>query len=894
LLDSHERTGSLDEVADALWSSSPPASNDVGVRFGPWRTIRLLGRGGMGAVYLASREDGQFEQKVALKVLRDGIEGDDAHRRFLEERRILAGLEHPNIARLLDGGIAADGRPYFALEHVAGDRIDDWCDARNLGLRERLRLFIDVCGAVQHAHGQLVVHRDLKPANILVTQEGRVKLLDFGIARMLVAQDAPADRTRTAMQWLTPEYASPEQVRRDPITTASDVYALGVVLYELLSGRRPHDLAGRTPAEIERVLTESEPTRPSTACTGDPAVASEVDAAGIARARSIQPAHLRRALEGDLDTIVLHALRREPDRRYATVAQFAEDIERHLEALPVRARPATAGYRAGKFVRRHRVGVAAAAVIVLSLVAGVGSTTWQAMRAEEQARIAGEQRDLARVEASKADRVSDFLIDLFQISDPGQARGNDITARALLDQGASRISTDLAAEPAVQATMMDVIGRVYTNLGLYDDAESLLRTSLELRRGAADADVASSLTDLGTLLWLRGRYDEAEPMLREALDLQKHAPQSTDHLAGALNNMGALLHKKGDLEGAADYYGQAIEARRADPSDDRAALASNIVNLGAVMAAMGRFDEADSLYRSALAIQREASGDVHPAVADNLNNLGTLLVARGRYDEATKVLREALETRRTLYGEHHPLVAQSLNNLAAVLERTGDLDAAEPLYRQSLELKREELGNEHPAIATSLNNLGLVLLRKGNTGEAEPLLRESLAIRRKVYGAKHPVVATALHNLGTLDEAKGDSAAAERDYREALEMRRATLGPTHTDVATTDLSLALLLQERGNPRGAEPLLRDALAIRTQAFGANDWRVALTAATLGTSLSRLGRQSSADSVLRSAYDVVGRDERAPAWAKSQITDHFAEHLEKTGRRQEAEKLRRVSD
>ena len=477
LLQAHEAEGPVERAMDRMNTSlhQRPSGSFEGWRIGPYKLVDELGHGGMGRVFLAERADGQFDQEVALKLLSIAFPAPEATERFLAERQILATLRHPHIARLLDGGVTEGGQPYFVMERIEGRRIDTYCDAHQLSVRERLRLVLDVCDAVQYAHQKLVVHRDLKPANILVTEEGQVKLLDFGIAKLLDPeamriQTDPA--TRTGQHPMTPDYASPEQVRGADVTTASDVYQLGIVLYELLTGRRPYSVEDQTPSEVERIICEEEPAPPSAAVNRP----DDVSRTGSS------PAELRKTLRGDLDTIVMKALRKEPDRRYDSAEQLAGDLRRFLGGHPVSAHPDRWTYRAGKFVRRHRGGVAAAAVIVLLLI-GYGVTiTWHSQRT--QAAL-----DRAQREAQQSEQVTDFLVGLFERAEPYQAAGpaarlgDTLTTRELLDQGAARARRELSDQPEVQATMMHTLGRIYRQRGHHDEAASLLDDALAVLDG---------------------------------------------------------------------------------------------------------------------------------------------------------------------------------------------------------------------------------------------------------------------------------------------------------------------------------------------------------------------------------------------------------------------------
>ena len=505
----------------------------AGRRIGPYRLERKLGEGGMSAVHLALRDDDQYRRQVAIKLMRFGMDSEDQLRRFRAERQILAELEHPNIARLYDGGTTEEGLPYLVMEFVEGESIDAWCDRRRLTVRQRLELFRTVCTAVSTAHQNLVVHRDLKPSNILVTADGVPKLLDFGIAKLLDPRRPPAEVEPTA-RWLrvmTPSYASPEQARGKPITTASDVYSLGVLLYQLITGRLPHRLGDLTPEEVERVLAEQEPEKASAA------VASNADLRDIAHRRGAGTAELQRQLAGDLDNVVAMALRKEPSRRYGSAERLAEDLRRHLAGLPVTAHPGSFGYRAGKFLRRNRLAVAVTSAFVAVVIAAA------VLLGLQSARVIRE-RDEAQRERDKARRVAAFLEGIFEASDPGQAQGATPTARQILDRGAERID-DAGKGSDVQAALMNTLGRIYRNLGAVERSEELLTGALTIRRevlGPAHPEVAESLHDLGELHYMRGSFAEGETLLRESLKLRR----GTDAVV-VLIDLAAARHAQGDL-----------------------------------------------------------------------------------------------------------------------------------------------------------------------------------------------------------------------------------------------------------------------------------------------------------------------------------------------------------
>jgi len=742
LLRAHETAGPADrflECMDAALHHRPSEEGLMGKRIGPYELVEELGEGGMGRVFLARRADGQFDQQVALKLLGVGFSSPEAKERFLAERQILATLNHPHIARLLDGGVTENGQPYFVMEAVDGQPLDRYADASELSIEERLELFLDVCDAMQSAHQKLVVHRDLKPSNILATDEGRVKLLDFGIAKLLdpellLRQDAP--RTRTGGGPMTPEYASPEQVRGDTISTASDVYQLGVVLYELLTGRRPYSLDGRTPSEVERIVCEEEPPRPSTAIVQGAADGEEK----IPRCSETPPEELRRALVGDLDTIVMKTLRKEPDRRYDSVQQLAGDVRRFLAGRPVSAHCDTWAYRGRKFVRRHPWGVAAAAVILLLLV-GYGATlTWHSQRT--QAAL-----DRAQEEAQKSEQVTDFLVSMFERATPYQAAGpaaqfsDTLTTRELLDRGATRARRELSDQPEVQATLMRTLGRIYRQLG---------------------------------------HHDEAEPLLEDALAVQReHLPSTHPDRAKSLHERARLLRYEGRMERAARLYRESLSIQRAHFGTEHPAIADNIRELAIIAAREGRYSKADSLFREALAMRKSLHGPDHPDVATELHVLGLLYVLKEDLAEAEQLLRRSLTIRRTHADGGHPLLAETLDQLGQVLVKQGELDEAEPLLQKARAIRAELFPEVHPSRAAGLNNLGRLFREKDDYVAADEKHREAQAIYRQLYGPENLDLANTLFDRARAHHAMGKYAAADSLYKRALSMQRSLHGPEH-------------------------------------------------------------------------------------------------------------------
>lgn len=821
-----------------------------------YRLIERIGRGGMGEVYLAERADEEFQKEVALKVVRDRAGGREAVERFRRERQILAGLVHPNIAQLLDGGTSEDGRPYLVMEHVEGERIDEYCDRRRLSVRERLELFVTVCRAVEYAHTHLVVHRDVKPANILVTEEGVPKLLDFGIAKLLDPEAFdPLGETVAGVVMMTPDYASPEQVRGEPVTTASDVYSLGVLLYVLLCGRRPYRLSTRRAAELERVIGEQRPERPSTAIGRRETETKEGDVAtaeSIGQARSSDPHRLRRRLAGDLDNIVLKALEKDPERRYSSVARLADDLRLHLEGRPVSARPPTLWYRAGRFASRHRWALAGTAAALLVL----GGLQLDHVRRLER------EKSLAQRERETAQRVSEFLVDLFRVSNPGPRRAEDISARELLDEGARRIGRELEDEPLVRAGLESTMGRVYANIGLYDPSEDLLRSALARRRellSPEDPDLARALGNLAFVHKERGEYEEALALYAEALAIVEGRAGVDPLLVSQLHReVGSLHLRDGQYEKMREHLERALSLRREVQGPDHPEVAAIVTDLGAWRWRTGDFRGAREYLEEALAIRERSFRPEDVRIAGNLHNLGLLSWAMGDYPAARVYYRRALELNETHFGPDNPEVAPNLFGLATTLRELGDLEGSRSIYERLLVLQAETVGAESNHYALTLGGLGFTLLRmeelgearrvferaiavfesslgpehldlgaplvglarvgmgEGKLDEAERLLERALAIREEALGPRHAIVGRTLGTQGRLLLLKGDASAALESYHRALDILESAARPDHPHVAEVLEGRAEALRFLGREEEAEPAARRAAAIRSRA------------------------------------------------------------------------------
>lgn len=898
LLIAHEDAPTLLDEPDrfaGLMSSAADPLAEHGAAIDGYALLETIGSGGMGVVYRA-RQERPIARTVALKLIQVGMDTREVIARFEAERQALAVLEHPNIARVLDAGASADGRPFFVMELVDGVPLTQYCDQHRLSTRARIALFIPLCRAIHHAHQKGIIHRDLKPSNVIVTEmDGRPvpKVIDFGIARAI-------DRERSEQSFFTehgrvvgtPEYMSPEQAEmsRD-IDIRSDIYSLGVLLYEVLAGCLPFEPTALRRAAFDRMrelLDGDGPRTPSTRVGTLGASARD-----IADRRGTDPTSLRRELRGDLDWIVMRAMEKQRARRYGAASELAAELERHLRHEPVLAGPPSAGYRLAKFARRHRVGVAAGLVAILALVAVALHATWQNDRTRRAL-------ETARREAAKAAQVADFLQALFVDSDPNHALGETLTVREMLDRGAAEIVGTLADQPEVKASMMAVMGEVYTRLGLLDEAEPLLVESLAIRtrvldelhaevvdgvikmaslelargaipaaryrlelllgrlRGAVDADdtrIVEVLRRLGTVHLEAGDLDASEALLREAVDRRREL-NGAEHpeTVGVLTDLGLTLLRKGAYAEAEEALRTSLEIGEARLPVDHPTLATRRSNLGSVLKAMGRYDQAASLLEQALASRRRVYGDDHVLVATSLNNLAGVDEAAGRSAEAEARYREALSLWRQRLGDQHPGVATMLANLGTFYRRAGQLERAEPLLREALALQRRLLGNEHPDVATSLNNLGTALEKLGRLEEALAIQSEALAIRKRVQGESHPDLAASLSNLGVIYRKLGRLDAAREHYLEALALEERTLGRYHPNVALRLLNLGILHARRDQPADAVPAFERAVAILGPALGHDHFRVGRAQVNLGIVLARLGRLTEAEAALEDGLRI----------------------------------------
>jgi len=769
-------------------------------RVGPYQLLELLGSGGMGAVYRARRTDRDFETEVAVKLLQPGLGGTEASRRFERERQILAELSHPGIAHLVDGGTSNDGTPYLVMELVEGRPIDAYCRDEELDVGERLDLFLDVCSAVRHAHARLVVHTDLKPANVLVDDEGHVHLLDFGIAKLIDDAGSDGSTTWTLLRPMTPAYASPEQVRSEPVATSTDVYSLGVLLYELLTGALPYPSGARGGRKLQDAILTHDPEPPS--------VASR--APGDASAVPTTTADIDR----DLDTIVLEALHKDPHRRYGSVEQLADDIQRYRAGLPVRARPDTLGYRTGKFVRRHRPAVVGTGITLAALLAfGVVSTALGHQLERE--------RDAAEGARQEAEAVTDFLVDVFDATDPNRGQGRALTAREILGSGGARVRVELEGQPAMQGAVASAIGESYLRLAAYDSAVAYLEYARERLReahGSESHEHASSLNRLGRARLVAGDLDEAESLHREALERFREltGPESLE-VAPLWSTWGGVQAERTQQDAAEASYLEALEIRRSRLPEGDDAILLTLNNLGLLYREMGRLDEAIAMLQETVEGRRALYGDrPHLVLAVSLNNLAGALEEGGRYSEAEPLYRESLEIRSTLLEPDHPSVLTLRNNLAGLAIRTGHPERAATEFARIIAHMRDTAPSPM-RLALTLGNHGTALLQAGRFEDALPPLEECESIVVREMGPEHVLLAHPRQSLGDAYAGMGRSGEAESYYRAALAVRETSLPPDHPDVAFTRNKLGGFLLDEGRARDAAPLLEKAKRIRDATF-----------------------------------------------------------------------------
>jgi eukaryotic-like serine/threonine-protein kinase len=741
--------------------------------FGPYRVIRVLGEGGMGVVCLAERKD--LRSLVAIKILRDAWLSPARRERFASEQRTLAQLNHPSIARLYDADVLLDGTPWFVMEYVEGVPLTEYCKQHRSLVEERLQLFRAVCEAVQYAHRHAVIHRDLKPSNILVKSDGTVRLLDFGIAKQLETLDTPVNQTMTGLRLMTPAYAAPEQIRGDRVGIHTDVYALGVILFELLSGQLPFDLSNLTPSEAATIITEHEPGKPSS----------------IARSKgdlSDAPS-LSKAAWSDLDVLCLTAMHKDHERRYHSVEALIRDVDHYLQGQPLEARPDSLGYRVGKFVRRNQRSVALS-VAVLIVVIGISIFfTVRLARA----------RNVALAEAARTHRIQNFMLNLFEGGDEAVGPSDSLRVVTLVDRGVQEAQT-LNTDPKVQSELYENLGSIYQKLGKLDQADSLLQSALKERNsifGLDSPESAQTLVELGLLRDSQGKFDEAERLIRQGLDINKRKlSPNYPGVARATSALGKVLEDRGSYDEAIKALEEAARLQSA-PGGPTTDIAETLTELANSQFYLGHYMESESLNQRVLAMDKQLYGERHPHVADDLINLGAIQYDLGHYPEAERYDRQALDITQAFYGMNHPATASALTILGRTLVTQKKIDEAVGMLQEALSIEEQVYGKVHPRVAGTLNELGKIAQQQGKLDDAEADFVRMAEIYTSVYAGKHYYIGIALSNLAGVYIDRKNYSEAERLYRQAIQIYNQTLSPEHLNVgiARVRLGHALVLQQ---------------------------------------------------------------------------------------------------
>jgi eukaryotic-like serine/threonine-protein kinase len=766
---------------------------------GRFRLIEPLGEGGMGQVWLAEQTV-PVRRQVALKLIKAGMYDQSVLQRFRSERQSLAMMDHPTIAKVFEAGATAQGQPYFVMEYVPGESITQYCDGRRLGIRARVELMIQACEGVQHAHQKAIVHRDLKPANILVVElDGKAvpRIIDFGLAKAIAPQ-APGEGDFTLLgQFVgTPGYMSPEQV--DPnvkdIDTRTDVYSLGVVLYVLLCGRRPFDAdTGRRPPldELLRKLREEDPPPPSASVAG----AGDLKAAAAA-ARGVEPKQLAHSLRGDLDSIATKALERSRVRRYDTASELAADLKRYLTDEPVIARPAGAAYRLKKYARRHRVAVGIAAGLMLllgafSILQGfeLHRTEQERDRANLERDRASRERDRASRERDRATRITDFMTNMFRVSDPSEARGNSVTAREILDKASTEMTSGLAHDADAQSQMLYVMASTYLNLGLYARAHELAERALRAREtlyGARDASTLESMAQLGWILDRQGRLPEADKLERQALESLRElqGPQSLLALESS-DHLGVIEEEQGHYAEAERLAREVMDGagRTLGPESRLALLSAN--HVAQVLWDQGRYADAEQQYRRLVEVDARVLGSDHPQTLAARLNLALAIASQQRAAEAEVLYRDVLSVQERVLGPEHQYTVLTMESLAILLINAGRLAEGEKLHRRVLAIRLRTLGAEHPDTLNSQLNLADVLLKEDHVADADKLQRSTLAVQQRVLGAQNPETLFSESNLAAILVREHRYGEAEKLAAETLAVQRRALGQAHPETLTT-------------------------------------------------------------------------------------------------------------
>jgi eukaryotic-like serine/threonine-protein kinase len=852
--------------------ATPATSVEITTKIiGHYHLLQKIGEGGMGEVWLAEQKE-PVRRRVALKLVKAGMNTREVIGRFESERQALALMEHPAIAKVFDAGSTPDGAPYFVMEYVPGVPITEYCDNHRLSIKERLELFMHACEGVRHAHQKAVIHRDLKPSNILVAEvDGRAapKIIDFGVAKALSQKlTAGTMFTRVGALVGTPEYMSPEQALSsgEDVDTRTDVYSLGIIFYELLAGAPPIELRKVALDEYLRRLREEDPPKPSTKIrTRDAATSTE-----LARKRQTEPATLLKQIGGDLDSIALKALEKDRSRRYGSASDFAADIGRYLKNEAVLAVPPSAAYRARKFARRHRWGLAMACAFAVVLIAASVISTRQSIRANREAIRA--DREAAVAEAVNQFLRSDLLAQASAATQAGPSTkpDPDLKVRTALDRAAERIEGKFGKQPEVEAAIRDTIGQTYTDLGLHAEAGKQLERALDLRRrvlGAEHPDTLTTMSNLAAVYDLEGKFAETEALFSQILEIRRRVlgPEHPDTL-GSMMNLGTVYGDEGKYAQAEALDRQTLEMKRRVLGSENPATLRSIYNLAVIYEREGKYAQAEELNVETLEIRRRVLGPEHPGTLASMNNLAIDYEDEGKYGQAEALDSQTLEIKRRILGPEHRNTLNSMNNLAIVYEREGKYAQAEALFSQTLEISRRVLGAEHPATLSYMDNLATVYGDEGKYAQAEGLDSQTLEIERRVLGAEHQFTLNTMNSLVVEYQKQGKYGLAETYATQALAARRRALGSEHPDTITTAADLALAYVSEGKFAESEALAREVLE-QDQKRQPDNWQRFRAESLVGASLAGQKKCAEAEPLLLEGYQgMLARKEHmgVPDW------------------------------
>ncbi len=762
LIDSYQSTEDFLEIASNQQKIFSFDKNQphplIGKCIGQYLIEKEIGIGGMGIVFTGVRADKEFKQKVAIKILKQGLTTKYLIKRFENERQILANLQHPNIAKLFDGGKTIDGLPYLVMEYIEGTPITEYCSNNNLNIEEKLKLFTTVCSAVQYAHQNLIIHRDLKPGNILVTAEGRPKLLDFGVAKLLDESLVQENikLTQTKMMHLTPEYASPEQINGDNITTASDVYSLGVILYQLLTGEQPYQVNSSSPLAISKIISEEKIVRPSEI------LKIKKTKEGTRQKLNISEKSLSK-LKGDLDNIVLKAMHKDVSQRYISVQELIDDINRYLKGLPVKARKDTLGYRFTKFVQRHKVGVALFILFNIIILTSIAAVIYQG-------RIAARERDKAKTENQKYEKVNEFLTSILSSVDPSEI-GRDVKVYDILDKAAEDVNTELKNQPEVEASIRSTLGNTYVNLGEYDKGKPFLEKAYEINLslyGENSKETATSIHDLGLYYDWIGDYKKADSLYSKSISIFRNV-----------------------LKEPAKIYGDALN------------------NLAIVKMHFSQYDIAEKLYLEAIEISKKVEGEKSRNIAVMMNNLAYNYSDAGKLDKAEEYYKKSLQVILEVLGENRPEAGTAYNNIAWLHMQKNELDSAEVYLNKSYQLKYKLKGKDHPDVGLALNNLGVLQFKKGNFTKAEKYFLDAVKQYRKTYSVDHPLIAVSNYWLGKVYRHLKNYDLSQKHFKKCLKYRLIKLPKDNWEIWDTRGELGITLLKQKHYQESEKLLKSS-------------------------------------------------------------------------------------